>query len=64
MDFQFLKDKEMTLSSQLYPFHVEDPAPAQGKSPGETFFFFLQTKEALTSTLMQAKDDELCLIKN
>lgn len=40
MDFQFLKDKEMTLSSQLYPFHVEDPAPAQGKSPGETFFFF------------------------
>lgn len=40
MDFQFLKDKEMTLSSQLYPFHVEDPTHAQGKSPRETFFFF------------------------
>lgn len=43
MDFQFLKDKEMTLSEQLYPFHVEKLLLSQGKSLavdlGETFMY-------------------------
>lgn len=62
MDFQFLKDKEMTLSERLYPFHAGGVWPAQGKplsernfySPRLLFFFFSQNKKSRADNRLDA----------
>lgn len=62
MDSQFLKDKEMTLCEQLYPFHEEKLLSSQGKSLDAYFSQTFMNKKMLTS-IMQGQGDELCLIK-